>query len=326
MEEPARPRRTRADQRQKSGRQKVAKTVTVLGIDALNEALRAKLEGRQTISLDDRRKAVDAISEFGAPGQSFEVDETEIAGVPTVKFLPDTVQGEGAIVHAHGGAFVAGSARSHQYLAGSLAQMVGRPVYVPNYRLAPEAPFPAALDDVLAVVRDVARAHGRASKVALSGDSAGGALILSTACRLRDEDSARLAGLAFLSPFVDLTCENETYERLACVDPFIQQAGLSQDVTAYLGGADPRDPMVSPAFANLAGLPPMLIQVGANEVLLGDAEALKAAAEAANVTVHIHVWPDMIHVWHLFPRFVTEADAAIRELSDFLADRLPAQA
>lgn len=292
----------------------------VLGIETLKAELRAKLEGRQEVSVEDRRRAVDAIADFGAPGCAFETEVQEIAGVPTTRFGVGEDTDNGAIIHLHGGAFVAGSARSHRYLAGSLAERSGVPVYVPAYRLAPENPFPAALDDVIAVAAELETRHG--SRLALVGDSAGAALLLTAVRRLKEQRGAVFAALATISPFVDMRCENDTFGTLASVDPFIDQSGLKRDVAAYLGDADRTDPDVSPVFADLSGLPPLLIQVGSDEVLLGDAQALMAAAERAGVKARLDLWAGMVHVWHLFPLYVSEADAAIGELAGFLTEQL----
>ena len=293
-----------------------------LGIDKLKAELRAKLSGRQNVSLKDRRTAVDAIADFGAPGCDCPFEELNVAGVPTALFGAAEAKPDRGIIHLHGGAFVAGSARSHRYLAGTLAKLSGVAVYVPEYGLAPEQAYPTAVEQIVSVIRALASDLGGMNRLALSGDSAGSALMLAAVCRLRDEGAGVPAALAGISPFVDLGCRNETFEALASVDPFISKDGLMKDVDCYLGGADPNDPDVSPVFADLSGLPPLLIQIGSDEVLLGDARGLMTAAEAAGVKARLDVWAGMIHVWHLFPHFVSEADDALRDIAAFFNNEL----
>jgi acetyl esterase/lipase len=292
----------------------------VLGITALKDALRSRLKNRQNISFSLRRQQVDTIAAFGAPDMHQNFNWLDLGSVPAVKFKPDDATGPGCILYIHGGAFVAGSPVSHAYLGAALAKTTKMPVYALAYRLAPEYPYPAAVYDVIQAVKFLADMQGGYDQISLVGDSAGATLMLLAAQKLRD-DGIALHRLVAISPLVDLCCEGETYVTLAAADPFINQEGLKRDVQEYLAGADPSDPSVSPILSNLAGLPPILIQVGADEVLLGDAQALEKAVHQAGGKATMQIWPEMIHVWHLFPHFVIEADAAIAEIAAFLKPR-----
>lgn len=289
-----------------------------LGISALKDALKARLGDRQRVSLETRRLGVDAIAQFGAPGCAPSLDWRDFQGLRAALFAPAQPSGSGCILYVHGGAFVAGSPRSHAYLTTNMAHASGLPVYALDYRLAPEHPFPAAVDDVIAAVRYLAHHHGGHDQVALAGDSAGGTLALLAAQRLQ-ADRRKLRAVAVISPVVDLACEGETYRTHADRDPFISQDGLKQDIACFLADAPTGRRAASPIHGNFSGFPPLLIQVGSEEVLLGDALALEKVVRACGGAVTLRVWPDMIHVWHLFPHYLAEADAAIAEIAHFIA-------
>jgi acetyl esterase/lipase len=188
-----------------------------------------------------------------------------------------------------------------------------------GYRLAPEHPFPAALDDVLRSWRYLRREGFAAEHIAVGGDSAGGGLSLALALSLRDRAERMPACLWLVSPWTDLTLSGSTLQTNDAIDPLIHKSYLGELAGAYLGGAtDRRDPRVSALFADLTGLPPMLIQVGSAETLLDDAVRLAAAAGEANVSVTLEIWPHMIHAWHLWNAALEAGRQALENAGSFI--------
>jgi acetyl esterase/lipase len=222
-----------------------------------------------------------------------------------------------AILWLHGGAFFSGSGRTHAGFLGRLATLSGVEVVAPDYRLLQEAPFPAALDDALAAWDGLAALGLRPSGVALGGDSAGGGLALSLLSLLLARGE-RPAALALVSPWTDLTLSGESLRSHGPRDALIPVERMAEVVALYLGGADPRDPRASPAFADYPGAPPALIQVGDREALLSDAEAVAARLRAGGGEVTLDLWPHAPHVWHAFDGLVPESRAALARMAAFL--------
>ena len=246
------------------------------------------------------------------------VRRTRVGGVPVEVVTPPGPAQPATIVYLHGGAYVSGSSRSYRRLVTHLSVATGCRVVAVDYRLAPEHPYPAALDDSIAVytAETDARPHDR---VVVAGDSAGGGLALATAVVLRDRGGRLPAALICISPWTDLTCSGDSMVSRARVERMMSPAGVAVDARHYAGGADLRSPLVSPLFADLSGLPPILIQVGTDEILLDDSTRLAASARAAGVRVDLQVWPRLWHVWHLYAGLMPEADAAMRAIADFVS-------
>lgn len=223
-----------------------------------------------------------------------------------------------AILYLHGGGYVIGSPVTHRSLAAKLSETSKARVLVIDYRMAPEAPFPAAVEDAVKAYRWLLAQGLSASKLAISGDSAGGGLTLATSVALRDADVALPKAVAMLSPWTDLTGNSETMTTRADKDPMVQKAGLMAMGALYLNGKDAKTPLASPLFADLRGLPPMLIQVGDHETLLDDSRTLEKNAKAAGVDVTLEVWPEMIHVWHLFHPVLPEGVKALERIGEYL--------
>jgi acetyl esterase/lipase len=229
-----------------------------------------------------------------------------------------------AILFLHGGAYTAGSMETHRSLVSFIAKHSGVRALHLNYRLAPEHPYPAAVDDAVTAFGWLQTTLNiSADNVAFAGDSAGGGLALAAALRLRNELRALPACIALLSPWTDLTLEGETIESLRQVDPFFKDTGYLRDsATSYARGSSVDNPEISPLLADLRGLPDMLIHVGSHEALLSDSESFATRAMLAGTLVELKVWPGAWHVWQLFYNFVPEAKASITDIATFIRKKL----
>lgn len=225
------------------------------------------------------------------------------------------------VLYVHGGGYVMGSAGSHRDVTGRLSKAAGARVLSLNYRLAPEHPFPAPVDDAVAAYRWLLAQGISPGNIAVAGDSAGGGLAIATLLALRDAGEPLPAAGIGISPWVDMEGTGESMTTRAAVDPVVQKEGLLGMAKLYLGDADPKNPLAAPLHADLAGLPPLLLQVGDAETLLDDSTRLAERARAAGVTVTLKVWDEMPHVWHLFAPILPEGRQAIDEIGSFFQAR-----
>jgi epsilon-lactone hydrolase len=228
-----------------------------------------------------------------------------------------------AVLYFHGGGFRLGSVSSHRELIARIVGASGCRALAINYRLAPEHRFPAPLEDALAAYRWMLGQGLRPDDIALAGDSAGGNLVLTTMLGLRERGLPLPAAGVLMSPWTDLAATGETYISRAEADPIHQRPMIATLAKNYLGeGGDPRDPLVSPLYADLAGLPPLLIQVGDRETVLADSTMFADKARAAGVDVELQVWDGMIHVFQMFGAELPEARQAIASVAEFLQRQL----
>lgn len=225
--------------------------------------------------------------------------------------------GDYVVLYLHGGAYVFGSPATHRSVTGYLARATGASVYAADYRLAPEHPCPAAVEDATAAYRWLLDQGIAAERIVIAGDSAGGGLTLATALRLRDTGTPLPAGLLTISPWVDMTGSGESVARIGAADPMIPVAGMHDSARSYLAGRPPEDPVASPLYADLSGLPPLYIQVGSDEILYADAERLAERAREAGVAVTHKVFDQFWHVFQLHAGALPAATAAIDELAAF---------
>ena len=226
------------------------------------------------------------------------------------------------VVYVHGGGYCIGSLGSHRSMLTHLASAVAGRVLAVDYRLAPEHPFPAALDDACAAYRWVFAGGADPARVVIAGDSAGGGLTLAALVALRDAGDPLPAAGVCLSPWADLTQSGATMSEKADADPMVHAEDLARWAAAYAGSAhETGSPGLSPLFADLAGLPPLLVEVGTAEVLLDDARRLAERARAAGVDVTLFEGEDLIHVWHFFAGAVPEADEGIDRIARFIGER-----
>jgi len=244
----------------------------------------------------ESRKFFDALMEGVSPRADVTVESATVGGVPGIWVHPASSRSDEAILHVHGGWFNAGSATPYRHLVGHIAARAGTKAFVPDYRLAPEHPFPAAVDDVLATYRGMDASGIR--RIAITGDSAGGnlALVLASCVAAKAVPAkASLAGAAAFSPVTDLTLSGATYETRADADPYFTKQQVAELVHSYLGNADANDPLASPLQGRLSGLPPIRIHVGDDEVLLDDSRRYVERAIAGGVDARLDVWTGMPH-------------------------------
>lgn len=267
--------------------------------------------------LADVRRLYDRELARNLPPPGVSVEEIDMGGVQGAVVTPAVVRDGHAMLYIHGGGYVSGGSAGYLGIAGHYATLLGAKVYLPDYRLAPEHPFPAALDDTMAAYAWLLNKAG-ASRLVLAGDSAGGAMVVSAMVRARNAGLALpVAGVA-ISPWPDLQMTSASYTTRDGVDPLCTREFLVQMARLALGQTRPNDPEVSPVFADLRGLAPILIQIGEREVMLSDAFRLAERLADARVEVSLEVWPDMFHVWPMFAGVLPAGMRALQSSSAFL--------
>jgi monoterpene epsilon-lactone hydrolase len=234
--------------------------------------------------------------------------------------------GDAVLLYLHGGGYCIGSINTHRGMAARLAQACRARALNLDYRLAPEHPHPAAVDDAVAAYRWLLDRGVAPAQIVLGGDSAGGGLVMATLLALRDAGHPLPVAGFCLSPWVDLECSGETMTTKADVDPMVGKDGLTEMAAAYAGDHELRHPLVSPLHADLSGLPPLLIQVGTAETLLDDAVRLADRARNAGMDVRLEAWDDLVHVFQAFAPMVPEAVEAIDGIGGFVRERTGAPA
>src|SRR3954454_5169879 len=249
---------------------------------------------------------------------------TTIGGVSAIEVTAPGTKGDAVILYFHGGVYVIGSAATSISLVAEVARRTGARVITLDYRLAPEHPYPAAVADAHDAYQGLLEQGVDPGQIALAGESAGGGLAVATLLALRDA-GIPLPSCAFLmSPYADLTLSGDSIANRETVDRTLTPEGLRLRVPDYVAGADTSDPLISPVFADLTGLPPLLIQVGSNEILLSDALRLAERAAMADVTVMLDVTDGVPHVFQAFAAMLDEADAALDRASTFFKANLAA--
>jgi len=271
----------------------------------------------------EARKQYDALMEGVSPRGDVTFESDTVGGVAGLWVHPASSRPDEALLHLHGGWFNAGSARAYRHLVGHIAARAGARTFVPDYRLAPEHPFPAAVDDVLATYRGMEESGIR--RIAITGDSAGGNLALVLASCVAEKAvpaTAILVGAAVLSPVTDLTLSGATYETRAEADPYFTRQQVAELVRSYLGSADATDPLASPLQGRLSGLPPIRIHVGDDEVLLDDSRRYVERAIAAGVDARLEVWTGMPHGFPASIGALKASAQALDAIGTFLTERL----
>jgi epsilon-lactone hydrolase len=271
---------------------------------------------------EQRRLLRELLSAQPLPG-GVTVTAAALGGVPTAEITVDGVEPRHVVLYFHGGVYVMGDA----FLAADLASQIGRrtraKVISVDYRLAPEHPYPAAVDDALAAYEALLDNGAAPSDVVFAGESAGGGLAIATLVNARDHQLPQPAAAFVMSPYADLTLAGTTLETKAKADPLLSREALQARVADYTAGQDAALGLISPIFADLSGLPPLIIQAGTHEVLLDDALRLAQRAATADVAVTLDVTPGVPHVFQAYYQILDEAVAALDRAGQFLSAQLP---
>jgi monoterpene epsilon-lactone hydrolase len=269
-------------------------------------------------TIPEMRAGMEAMAGAAVIPTDVQCEKVSAGGVAAEWVVADSADRTRVILYLHGGAYVIGSINTHRELASRLTRAAAARVLVIDYRLGPEHPHPAAVDDAVAAYRWLLSQGVSPARISVGGDSAGGGLTVATLVAVRDAGLPMPAAGVCLSPWVDLEGIGESMTTKAAVDPMVQRDGLLKMAAAYLGGQSPRTPLASPLYANLSGLPPLLIQVGTAETLLDDSTRLAERARKAGVQVTLEPWEDMIHVFQAFASMLPEGRQAIEGIGEFV--------
>jgi epsilon-lactone hydrolase len=270
---------------------------------------------------EQRRQLREAISAQPLP-QDVTVTRAALGGVPTAEITVDGINPRHVVLYFHGGVYVMSDAFLAAGLASQVARRTDARVISVDYRLAPEHPYPAAVDDALVAYEALLETGIAPSAIVLAGDSAGGGLVVATMVNARDHGLPLPAAAFVMSPYVDLTLAGTTMETRREVDPLLSRELLQARVTDYTAGQDAALPLISPIFADLSGLPPLIIQAGSHEVLLDDAVRLAGKGAAADVEVTLEITPEVPHVFQAYSPMLDEAAAALDRAGQLLSARL----
>ncbi|MEV5645027.1 alpha/beta hydrolase [Streptomyces flaveolus] len=285
--------------------------------DALDTLLRSAPRNETRPTVEEQRNGFTAAVTRPAP-KGVVSRWTVLGGRPALELEPAGVRGRGRLLYLHGGGYVIGSPDTHAGLVGELSRRAGLRAISVDYRLAPEHPFPAAVDDGLAAYRELLAGGTDPRDLVVAGDSAGGGLSIATLLAARAAGLPQPAAVVVFSPWADLTLAGRSIRSKEDADPIFAESDIRAYADLYLGAGDRAHPLASPVFADLAGLPPLLVQVGANEVLLDDAVRLAGRAGADDVEVTLEVGPGLPHVFQHHYGRLDEADAALDRAARFL--------
>jgi acetyl esterase/lipase len=250
------------------------------------------------------------------------VESVILEGVAVEKLSAEAAAPDYAVLYLHGGGFVAGAPANHRALTWRLAEMIGVPVYAVDYRLAPEHKFPAGLEDCVAAYRGLLEAGIAANSIVVGGDSAGGNLTLALALKLKQLGLPQPAALVCLSPVTDLSEPSPSHLSNARADAMFDPRSFATLPASYCPGHDLRDPLLSPVYGDLAGLPPVLFQCSDAEMLRDDSVRMADALRQAGVRVSLQIWPRVFHVWQVTADQLPEARAAIAKIAGFVREEL----
>jgi len=288
-------------------------------INAIRELLRSK---PRPVGFAERRERLDAIGSTSPPAGDIRLEPIDTNGIAAEWSLAPGSNPSKVLLFFHGGGYCSGSIVSHRGMVTEAGRGARARTLAVGYRLAPEHPFPAAIEDARSAYRFLLDQGIAPSKIVIGGDSAGGGLTLALMTSVRDAREPLPACAWLVSPWVDLQMIGASLAEKAVADPLISKSYLKELASAYLAGADPANPLVSPLNADLAGLPPLLVQVGSAETLLDDAVRIARRAGAADVRVNLEIWPHMIHAWHLWAAQLEAGRRAIASAGAFIRAHL----
>lgn len=282
-----------------------------------------QMSGWSKGSIQAQRDRQERTSKYTPLPADVHCQPVSVAGMPA-EWIEAPSADSGVLLYLHGGAFALGSIDVFREWVARLARATKTRALLIGYRLAPEHPYPAALDDAIAAYLWLLKQGVKPSEIILAGDSAGGGLALSMLVRLRDAGRPLPAGVVCISPWADLALTGSSIWDKADVDPILSRRDLDRYAEYYAGPVERTESLISPLYADLHGLPPLLIQVGSEEVLLDDATRCAAKARAAGVEVTLETWEGMFHVFHLLP-FLPETKRALASIAGFVSHKLAAR-
>ena len=277
-----------------------------------------RLIGLEEKSMDERRSMLDsAARKWSKLPENCRVEPFQVEGMYAEWIMNNRSLADKVILYLHGGAYEYCSANTHRSLAARIMNEAGIRVLLPEYRLAPEHPFPAAIEDTVRIYRWLLNQGYSSENIIFAGDSSGGGLSVATTLLLRDQNEPLPAAVVCLSPWVDLTSSGESYKKNRDSDPYLKYDGVKEAAKLYAGDEPLNHRLISPVFDDFSGFPPLFIQVGSSEILLSDAEMLAQQAKRAGVQVSLKIWEGMWHVWQISWR-LPEAKQAISEIGTFV--------
>lgn len=268
------------------------------------------------------RRRLDRFARLVPVAGGVDVERLRFAGMAAEWLRPPGAADRPVLLYLHGGAYVLGSCDSHRHLVSHIARAAGVTALLPEYRLAPEHPFPAALEDAVRAYSELLDTGVAPGQIVVAGDSAGGGLAMALLLALRERGIPQPALGCLLSPWLDLSASGESMETRRDTDPWFNPEDFPHVTRFYCADSELRSPLVSPVYADAGGLCPVYIQVGDHEILLSDSERLAANIEAAGGTVELEVWPDMWHVFQAFVLVMPESRAAVERLARRLREAL----
>lgn len=270
------------------------------------------------MDVEKERSETEALAGYFKTKIEFESTQTKVNHIPAAWITTPGASRERVILFFHGGGYNSGSIKSHRPLAANIGNASKARVLLVDYRLAPEHLFPAAVEDAESAYGWLLSNEISPDQIIVAGDSAGGGLAISLLIRLRDAGESLPAAAVCLSPWMDLTCSGESWRTNTGKDLMLDPGAIMESARLYLGETDPRTPLASPLYADLSGLPPILIQVGSDEFLLSDSTNFTEQAQAAGVKLTLEVWEGMQHEWHFAARMIPEGRQAIGRIGEFI--------
>lgn len=281
-------------------------------------ALRLMFKNQKLSIAEFRANSVKNSQFLGGLPETIQVETVEADGIQAEWLTPHNANPAHVILFFHGGGYVTGSIADHRMMCGLLAEAANTKVLVPEYRLAPEHPFPAAVDDALKVYHWLLKQGFSSEKIILAGDSAGGGLSLAAALALKEKGESLPAAILCLSPWADLTLKGDSHTTRAKAEVILKTETLREWSLCYTDEANLSNPLVSPVFGDFRGFPPIFIQVGSDEVLLNDALMVTEKARSAGVDVTLKVWDGMWHVWQALGNLLPENKKTFEEIARFV--------
>lgn len=282
------------------------------------EIIRSVPPAKPDTTVGQMRGAMEKVAERVPP--DVKCEKVEAGGVPAEWIVAPGAAEDRVILYLHGGGYVMGSVNTHRAMVARISRAAKAKALSLDYRLAPEHPFPAAVDDATAAYRWLLAQGYKANKIVIAGDSAGGGLTLATLLALRDAKTPLPAAAVPISAWSDMEGTGASVKTRAAVDPMVGSTSLSGMAKHYVGNSDPKHPHLSPLHGDYRGLPPMLLQVGDAEILLDDSTRVAEKAKAAGVKVDLEVWPEMVHVWHVYAKLLPEAQQAIDRIGQYVQE------